>query len=63
MVLCFPLIYLLLSSNQLSGPTPAVLVQMRALKDLRLGANQQLTGQEAFQGHMQEYLPDCALIL
>jgi hypothetical protein len=29
----------------------------------RLRANPQLTGQEAFQGHMQAHHPDCELSL
>ena len=40
-----------LDKNQLSGPIPAELRQMEALQYLSLNANQQLTGQEAFQDH------------
>ena len=36
---------------------------MGALTHLGLGSNQQLTGQEAFQGHMQAHHPDCELDL
>jgi len=55
--------FLLLHNNQLSGPIPAELGQMGALEDVDLGANPQLTGQEAFQGHMQAQHPDCELSL
>jgi hypothetical protein len=36
---------------------------MQALTLLSLYANQQLTGQEAFRGHMQAHHPDCNLQL
>jgi hypothetical protein len=36
---------------------------METLTDLFLYANPQLTGQEAFQGHMQAHHPDCKLQL
>ena len=51
------------NSNQLTGPIPAELGQMGAVTHLRLSANPQLTGQEAFQGHMQAHHPDCELEL
>jgi hypothetical protein len=57
------LAHLLLSINQLTGPIPAELGQMGALTHLHLNANPQLTGQEAFQGHMQAHHPDCTLKL
>ena len=54
---------LFLNINQLSGPIPAELGQLGALTHLHLYANPQLTGQEAFQGHMQAHHPDCTLVL
>jgi hypothetical protein len=36
---------------------------METLTHLWLHANPQLTGQEAFQGHMQAHHPDCELML
>jgi hypothetical protein len=52
-----------LSDNQLTGPIPAELGQMGALIHLSLHTNPQLTGQDAFQGHMQAHHPDCELEL
>jgi hypothetical protein len=54
---------LFLSNNQLSCPIPAELGQMEALQHLVLNVNPQLTGQEAFRGHMQAHHPDCELWL
>jgi Leucine-rich repeat (LRR) protein len=54
---------LFLSFNQLSGPIAAELGQIGALTHLYLDYNPQLTGQEAFQGHMQAHHPDCELTL
>ena len=54
---------LLLAANQLSGSIPAELGQMGALMHLYLEGNPQLTGQEAFRGHMQAHHPDCKLQL
>jgi Leucine-rich repeat (LRR) protein len=50
-----------LHGNQLSGSIPAELGQMETLTHLYLHANPQLTGQEAFRGHMQAHHPDCTL--
>jgi len=55
--------YLFLSDNQLSGPIPAELRQLPALESLFLSGNQQLTGQEALRGYMEEHSPDCKLYL
>jgi hypothetical protein len=55
--------HLELSHTQLSGPIPAELGQMGALTHLGLNSNPQLTGQEAFQGHMLAHHPDCELSL
>jgi hypothetical protein len=52
-----------LYDNQLSGPIPAELGQMEFLYELQLDTNPQLTGQEAFRGHMQAHHPDCELEL
>ena len=52
-----------LSSNELSGPIPAELGQLAALEQLNLKSNQQLTGQEALRGYMEEHNPDCDLVL
>jgi len=52
-----------LGDNQLSGPIPREMRQLGALTHLFLDSNQQLTGQEAFQGHMQAHHPDCTLVL
>ena len=57
------LTHLALATNQLTGPIPAELGQMEALEHLHLGANPQLTGQEAFQSHLQVHHPDCELSL
>jgi Leucine-rich repeat (LRR) protein len=54
---------LFLRGNQLTGPIPAELGQMETLMHLHLDYNPQLTGQEAFQGHMQAHRPDCELTL
>ena len=55
--------FLRLGGNQLTGPIPAELSQMGALKFLHLTGNPQLTGHEAFHGHMQAHHPDCNLML
>ncbi len=55
--------HLALNSNQLAGHIPSELGQMEALTHLALNDNPQLTGQEAFRGHMQEHHPDCQLWL
>ena len=57
------LTHLTLFQNELSGPIPAELGQMGALTHLDLEDNLQLTGQEAFRGHMQAHHPDCELEL
>jgi hypothetical protein len=49
---------LYLYKNQLSAPIPAELGQMEALTELWPHINPQLTGQEAFQGHMEAHHPD-----
>ena len=55
--------YLFLGSNQLSGAIPVELRQLAALTHLFLDDNQQLTGQEALRGYMEEHSPDCELDL
>jgi hypothetical protein len=52
---------LYLDDNQLSGPIPTELRQLAALEYLHLDGNQQLTGQEALRGYMEEHNPDCGL--
>jgi hypothetical protein len=49
--------YLALNINQ-TGPNPTELGQLGGLTDLFLNVNPQLSGQEAFRGHMQEHHPD-----
>jgi hypothetical protein len=53
--------YLNLTHNELSGPIPAELGELAALESLHLDSNQQLTGQEALRGYMEEHNPDCEI--
>jgi hypothetical protein len=52
---------LYLGHNQLFGLIPTELRQLAALQVLFLAGNQQLTGQEALRGYMEEHSPGCKL--
>jgi hypothetical protein len=51
---------LYLSDNQLSGSIPVELGQLGALANINL-QNNQLSGKEAFQSHMEEHHAGCEL--
>ena len=57
------LTHLHLAANQLSGPIPPELGQLEVLTHLDLFTNPQLTGKEAFRGHMQAHRPACEFSL
>ena len=48
-----------LNHNKLTGPVPAELGQLGALKGLYLTGNPQLSGQEALRLHLREHNPGC----
>jgi Leucine-rich repeat (LRR) protein len=52
-----------LNDNELSGAIPTELGQRAALEFLYLAGNQQLTGQEALRGYIEEHNGDCELYL